>query len=61
MCASRVKIVHEVLRFLLIFDVLLQSSKLIMMFSAELRILLPDLNAIFPGKINGLVLHLHYA
>lgn len=60
MCASRVEIVHEVMRFLLIFEVLLQSSKLIMMISEELRILLSDFNGILPGKIYGLVLHLHY-
>jgi hypothetical protein len=60
MCASQVEVVHEVMRLLLIFEILLQSSELIMMISAELRILLSDFNGILPGKIYGLVLHLHY-
>lgn len=59
--SCRVEVVHEVMRLLLIFEVLLQSFKFIMMFWVEVRILLPEFNAIIPGKIYGRGLHLHYA
>ena len=59
--ACRVEVVHEVMRLLLFFEVLLQSFQLIMMFWVEVRIFLPEFYAIIPGEINGRGLHLHYA
>ena len=59
--ARRVEVVHEVMRLLLVFEVLLQSFQFIMMFWVKVRILLPKFDAIIPGEIYGRSLHLHYA